>query len=113
MSNRLRLTGTAPAVPPRLPSGALRVRGRIATAMLAAHALTPEDAIDFLPDPRDAAAFARMRAEGIVREVPGGRVWFDLAAYHLRGQALAKVRAMWGFGVALIAAAVAVLFYRG
>jgi hypothetical protein len=113
MPNRLQLTGTTALSPPRLPAGALRVRGRIAEAMLAAHALGPEDAIDFTPDPRDAAAFAKLRAAGIVREVPGGRFWFDLVAYHLREQALARVRAIWGFALALAVAAVAVLFYRG
>jgi hypothetical protein len=114
MPNRLQLTGTtAPPAPPRLPAGALRVRGRIAEAMLAAHALAPEDALEFAPDPRDAAAFANLRADGIVREVPGGRFWFDLVAYHLREQARGRVRAIWGFGLALAVAAIAVMFYRG
>jgi len=114
MNDRLRLTGTTAApAPPRLPPGALRVRGRIAEAMLAAHALAPEDAIGFAPDPRDAANFAKLRAAGIVREVPGGRFWFDLVAYHLREQARSRVAVMWTLGVALTIAAIAVLFYRG
>jgi len=113
MPNRLQLTGTSAPAPVRWPPGALRVRGRIAEAMLAAHALAPEDAIDFTPDPRDAAAFAAMRADGVVREVAGGRFWFDLVAYHLREQARGRVRAMWGFGLALVVATIAVLFYRG
>ncbi|MEO5493794.1 MAG: hypothetical protein ABIR08_07180 [Sphingomonas sp.] len=113
MNDRLRLTGTKTPAPVRYPPGALRVRGRIAQAMLAAHALAPEDAIEFAPDPRDAAAFAKMRADNVVREVPGGRLWFDLVAYHLREQAWARTRAMWGFFVALALAGLAVLFYRG
>ena len=114
MPNRLQLTGTtAPAPPPRLPPGALRVRGRIAEAMLAAHALAPEDAIEFAPDPRDAAAFAKLRAAGIVREVPGGRFWFDLVAYHLREQARSRHMVPLALGVAVLIAVVAVLFYRG
>ncbi|MBS0479039.1 MAG: hypothetical protein JSR79_07055 [Proteobacteria bacterium] len=112
MNDRLRLTGTTPPAPPRLPPGALRVRGRIAEAMLAAHAIAPEDAIDFAPDPRDAAEFAKLRAAGIVREVPGGRFWFDLVAYHLREQARSRVAVMWTLGLAVTIAAVAVLFYR-
>ncbi|MDB5677219.1 hypothetical protein [Sphingomonas bacterium] len=114
MPNRLQLTGvTARPTPPPLPPGALRVRGRIAEAMLAAHALAPEDAIEFAPDPRDTAAFAALRADGIVRELPGERFWFDLVAYHLREQARGRVRAMWGFGLALVVAVIAVMFYRG
>src|SRR3954462_6261801 len=109
MPNRLQLTGiTPPPAPPRLPPGALRVRGRIAEAMLAAHALAPEDATEFTPDPRDAAAFAKLRAAGIVREVPIGRFWFDLVAYHLREQARSRVAVMWTMGLALMIAAVAV-----
>jgi len=114
MNDRLRLTGTTPqSVPPPLPAGALRVRGRIAAAMLAAHALAPEEAIEFTPDPRDAAAFATLRATGIVREVPGGRIWFDLVAYHLRERRLGQMRAIWGCGLAVILAAFLLLFYRG
>lgn len=114
MHDRLRLTGTTPPPgPPRLPPGALRVRGRIAAAMLAAHAIAPEDAIDYTPEPRDAAAFDRLRATGIVRDVPDGRVWFDLVAYHLRERARSRVAVMWGIGIALVGAAIAVLFYRG
>ncbi|HEX4695517.1 hypothetical protein [Sphingomonas sp.] len=112
MNDRLRLTGTtAPAEPPPIPAAALRVRGRIAKAMLAAHALAPEDAIAFTPDPRDTAAFARMRATGVVREVPGGRFWFDLVAYHLRERARSRVLTMWGLPLALLAAVVIVMFY--
>ena len=113
MNDRLRLTGvTPPPAPPRLPPGALRVRGRIAEAMLAAHALAPEDAIDFTPDPRDVSAFDRLRAAGIVRAVPGGRFWFDLVAYHLREQARSRVAVIWALGLAVMVAAAAMLFYR-
>jgi hypothetical protein len=114
MNDRLRLTGTTPPpAPPPLPPGALRVRGRIAEAMLAAHALAPEDAIEFTPDPSDVAAFDKLRASGVVREVSGGRFWFDLVAYHLREQARSRVAVMWTLGLAVTIAVIAVLFYRG
>lgn len=114
MPNRLQLTGTtAPPTPPRLPPGALRVRGRIATAMLAAHALAPEDAIEFTPDPGDKAAFDTMRANGIIREVSGKRFWFDLVAYHLRERDRSRQMVPWAIGVAVVIAAITVMFYRG
>ena len=114
MSDRLRLLDTVPArAAVRLPPGALRVRGRIAEAMLAAHALAPEDAIGFAPDSRDAAAFAKLRAAGIICEVTGGRVWFDLVAYHLRERARSRVAVMWALGLAVTIAALTMLFYRG
>ncbi len=113
MNDRLRLTGSsAPAAPQRIPAAALRVRGRIAEAMLALHAIAPEDAVDYSPEPRDAREFDQLRAAGIVREVPGGRFWFDLIAYHLREQTRSRTWTMWGFGIALMVVAIAVLFYR-
>lgn len=111
MNDRLRLIGISAPPPAAMPPGLLRVRGRIGAAMLAAHAIGPEDAIPFTPDPGDAAAFARLRADGVVREVGGGRFWFDLVAYHLREQARGRVYAIWGFGLALAGAALAMLFY--
>jgi hypothetical protein len=112
MNERLRLTGVSrPAPISVIPAGALRVRGRIAAALLAEHAIAPEDAIDFTPDPRDAAAFDKLRAAGIVREVNGGRMWFDLIAYHLRREALGRVYAMWAFGISMTIVGIALMFY--
>lgn len=115
MNDRLRLDGPTPSpnLPPRFHPAALRVRGRIAEAMLALHAISPEDAVEFAPEPRDAAAFATLRAAGIVREVPGGRYWFDLVAYHLRDRARSRVATVAAFAVAVAVAAGALLFYRG
>jgi hypothetical protein len=114
VSDRLRLTGAgAPPEPQRIPAGALRVRGRIAEAMLALHAIAPEDAVDYSPEPRDVREFDQLRAANIVRDVPDGRYWFDLIAYHLRERARSRVATMWAFGIALVVAALAVLFYRG
>lgn len=110
MVNRLQVTGaTNPAPPLRLPPGALRVRGRIAATMLAAHALAPEDAIEFSPGQRDRTAFAKLRAAGIVRGVSGERFWFDLVAYHLRERRRTRAWARWGAAIALIGAAIVML----
>ena len=112
MNDRLRLTGTsAPAATPTIPAAALRVRGRIAQAMLAEHAISPEDAIEFVPGPADAEAFARLRAAGVVREVPGGRFWFDLVAYHLRERARGRTITIWAFALAVFAAVAIMLLY--
>lgn len=117
MTDRLRLTGATPPpsanLPPRLHPAALRVRGRIAEAMLALHALAPEDAVEFSPEPRDAREWERLRAAGIVREVPGGRYWFDLVAYHIRDRARSRTATVWSFGVAVLIAALMLLLYRG
>lgn len=116
MNDRLRLVGPTPPssnLPPRIHPAALRVRGRIATAMLALHAISPEDAVEFTPESRDVREFDRLRAAGIVREVPGGRYWYDLVAYHLRDRARSRTAMIWTVGVAVTLAALATLFYRG
>jgi len=116
MNDRLRLIGpTQPSgnVPPPIHPAALRVRGRIATAMLALHALSPEDAVGFTPEPREAREFDRLRAAGIVREVPGGRYWYDLVAYHVRDRARSRTAMAWTVAIAVTLAALLPLFYRG
>lgn len=117
MTDRPRLSGpvrtSAAMQAPRIHPAALRVRGRIAEAMLAQHAISPEDAVDFTPDPRDGNAFAKLRTAGIVRAVPDGRVWFDLVAYHFRDRARSRVATVIAFVIATAIAAGALLFYRG
>lgn len=113
MSDRLRLTGTgAPAGPQRIPAAALRVRGRIAEAMLALHAISPEDAVDYTPEPGDRREFERLRSAGIVRDAGDGRYWFNLIAYHLRERARSRLWTIGAFGIALVSAAIAMLLYR-
>lgn len=82
-------------------------------AMLAAHALAPEDATAFAPGPRDIAALAKLRQAGVVRAVPDGRLWLDLVAYHRRERSRSRTATIWAFGIALTAAAIAIAFYRG
>lgn len=117
MPNKLELIGTSgsptPSGPPPIHPQLLRVRSRIGAAMIAAHALAPEQAIPFAPDPADATQFDRLRARRIVRETIPGHFWFDLVANHLHEQQAARVRAMWAVGIALVVAAIAVLFYEG
>ncbi|WP_375396947.1 hypothetical protein [uncultured Sphingomonas sp.] len=111
MTRPRRLTGgTPPPVPSVIHAGALRVRGRVAERFLAGHALAPEDAIDFTPDPADRAAFDRLRALGVVRQA-GGRWWFDLVAYHLRQRARSRAAVLWSIGLALSLAGLAMLLY--
>lgn len=79
--SELRLTaiGRPPELPP-LPAAMRRVRGRVARALLAQHAIAPEDAVAFAPAAGEAAELARLRTAGAVRAVPGGRLWLDLVA---------------------------------
>lgn len=117
MSGKLDLIGIVPPPgpggPPPLHPAMLRTRSRIARAMIAAHALAPEQAIAFHPAPNDVAELMRLRKAGVVRETLPGQYWLDLVANHYREQQAARRRAIWAVGFSLAIAAIAVLFYRG
>jgi len=89
------------------------VRGSIAPQFVEAHAVTADDAIAFTPaDAREAKAFAAMIADGSIRMPAKGRFYFDMEAY----EAAAAVRRAKSVPVmlivALLIAAVALVFYR-
>ena len=117
MSGKLDLIGIVPspgpAGPPPIHPAMLRTRSRIARAMIAAHALAPEQAIAFSPGPSDVAELMKLRKAGVVRETLPGHYWLDLVANHYREQQKGRVRAMWAVGISLVIAAIAVMFYRG
>ena len=116
MSGKLDLIGVVPQPGPTGPSihpAMLRTRSRIARAMIQAHALAPEQAIAFNPGPSDVTELMKLRKAGVVRETLPGHYWLDLVANHYREQQAGRVRAMWAFGISLMIAAIAVLFYRG
>jgi hypothetical protein len=91
----------------------VRVRGRTAEIFLARHAISPEDAIDHVPEERDRPAFDRLRAKGIVREAGPGRYWFDVPAARYDADALSRRMVPIVIVLALAVSGVAMLFYRG
>ncbi|MEO7169241.1 MAG: hypothetical protein V4610_23365 [Pseudomonadota bacterium] len=98
----------------QLPAAVRRVRGPVAAHFLAHHALSPEDAIDFVPRDRvERWWFDRFRRIGALREAEPGRYWFDLVAYHLEAQAFSRRWVPIAIAVSVVIAAVAMLFYRG
>jgi len=117
VNGKLHLIGVVPppgpAGPPSIHPAMLRTRSRIARAMIAAHALAPEQAIAFNPAPNDVAELMRLRKAGVVRETLPGHYWLDLVANHYREQQRARVRAMWAVALAVMIAGTAVFFYRG
>lgn len=115
MSSKLELIGVMPGPaqrgPPPIHPAMLRTRSRICRAMIAAHALAPEQAIQFNPGPSDVAELMRLRKAGVMRETIAGHYWCDLVANFQREQQTARVRAMWGFGIALTLAALVMTLY--
>ncbi len=115
MTNKLEYLGTVgtpgPSGQTYIPPHLLRVRGRIARAMIAAHALAPEQAISFKPDPSDAREFAHLTNIGVLRETIRGHYWLDLVGLHLREQSRAGGRAfLYGMGAVVVAVAIMLLY---
>ena len=114
MTNKLEYLGTVGAGaggPAPIPAQMLRVRGRIARAMIAAHALAPEQAIVFRPADADRREFAHLTNIAVLRETIKGHYWLDLVGLHLREQSRARARAfIFGTGAVFVAAALLLLY---
>ena len=91
-----------------------RIRGTIAPLFLARHAIGPGDAIGFVPrDPRERAAFGRLRRRGIVRETAPGRFYFDLAAHYAAVERRNRFVVPLAILLSVLIAWIATLFFRG
>lgn len=111
MSNKLEYLGTVAspgAGPAPISPNMLRVRGRVARAMIAAHALAPEQAIAFRPADGDRREFAHLVNIGVLRETIKGHYWLDLVGLYLREQSRARARAFI-FGTAALFIAVVLM----
>jgi hypothetical protein len=104
--------------PPRaspLPPGrrGYLVRGTIAPVFVERHALAPQDAIGFAPrSPREAKAFAAMKARGVVRAAGSGW-WLDMVAYQADAEARSRTAVPWLIGASIAVATMATMFFRG
>jgi hypothetical protein len=89
-----------------------RVRGRVLPRFVEAGAVAPADAIAFVPEARDAAAFAQLRAAGVIRGRDGAW-WFDAVAWASAEEARSRRAVPYLIGGAVVAAALLTLFYQG
>lgn len=115
MTNKLQYLGTigtpGSGGPPPIPPHMLRVRGRVARAMIAAHALAPEQAVLYRPEPFDEREFKHLVNIGVLRETIRGHFWLDLVAFHLRAQSRAGARAfIFGAGALFVGLAMLLLY---
>ena len=90
-----------------------RVTGPVMAAFLDAAAIQPAAATRYRPGtPAAEQEVQRLTDAGILRAAPGGH-WFDLRHHYAIENRRAARRAVWGVGVALLVASIAVLFYIG
>jgi hypothetical protein len=91
-----------------------RIRGPVAEFLLSRGAITSGRAIAYSPDgPAAHRAFADLRETQVVRSTRDGRCWFDLRTYYTIQARRERMRAVIAVPLAIIAAVVATLFYRG
>lgn len=91
-----------------------RIRGPVADFLLSQGAITSRRAIAYSPSsPAANRAFARLCEARVVRLTTDGRCWFDLRTYYTIQVERERMRAIIAVPVAIIAAFVATLFYRG
>ncbi|NML06030.1 hypothetical protein [Sphingomonas sp. G-3-2-10] len=91
-----------------------RARRPVANHFLALHAIGPGDAVAFVPqNDGDRAQFEQMRAAGIIHEAIRGHYWLDLPKLKADEDARRTRLVPVAIVVAVIAALVLTLFYRG
>lgn len=90
-----------------------RTRRGISAIFLAQHAIADEDAVAFVPrSPAEAREFARLRAQGAVRDAGPGHYWLDRAALHADNEARRRTLIPLTIILLLIAAAIPLFFYK-
>ncbi|MDT8759655.1 hypothetical protein MZO42_13195 [Sphingomonas psychrotolerans] len=102
------------SVVPIIAAVMVQARKRIAAHFLVHHAISPEDAVPYVPTKGMAEKqFRRMRAEGIVREASPGRFWFDREAWKAAEEAKRRVLIPVLLILLLVLAVIPLFFYRG
>ena len=91
-----------------------RISGPVADFLLSRGAITPGRAIPYSPDGAAAQrALADLCEHRIVKLTREGHCWFDLRTYYAVRAKRERMRAMMAVPLAILAAAVATLFYSG
>lgn len=90
-----------------------RIRGPVASRLLAVHAITPADAVRYTPDGRVAQWWLAHMRTGTIRRLPDGRLHLDLHTHYAWAEARSRRIVPLALVGAIAIAGVAMLFYRG
>ncbi len=91
-----------------------RVRGPVAGRLLAVHAITPADAVDYVPSDRRTRWWLDHHLRtGTIRRLPDGRLYLDLHAHYAHVEKRSRRVVPLALVFAIAIAGIAVLFYRG
>ena len=90
-----------------------RTRRGITAVLLAQHAVTPEDAVAFIPrSPHEEREFTRLRATGAIQDAGPDRYWLDRPALHADNEARRRVLIPLAIILLLVAAIIPLFFYK-
>ncbi|WP_025560498.1 hypothetical protein [Sphingomonas sp. UNC305MFCol5.2] len=99
---------------PALSVAIAQARKRIVAYFLAQHAISPEDAVPFVPAAGvEHGQFQRMLDKGVVHEATPGSYWLDRAAYRADDDARRRVLEPLVIVLSVVAAGLILLGYRG
>ncbi len=90
-----------------------RARRKLVDHFCAAHAITPYDTILYTPSADLKPAFDRLLAERLIRKEGHAYYWLDLRAYEAAVETRRRKLVPVAIAVAVVLAAVAMLFYAG
>ncbi|UUL81474.1 hypothetical protein [Sphingomonas qomolangmaensis] len=89
-------------------------RRRVESHFLALHAIGAEDAIEYAPPgPAERREFEALQARGVIRTAAPGNYWFDLSRLDAQDAARRRKWVPIVLSVAVGAAILALIFYRG
>ena len=89
-----------------------RARRQVIAHFLVQHAITPGDAVAFVPEKRlMRKQFEQMLRHGIIHDAGGGRYWLDLPAYNAEHARRHRILMVVVFVAALVIAGAIVSLY--
>ena len=101
-------------IPPILSAAMAQARKRITAHFLAQHAISPEDAVPFVPAAGvEQGQFRRMLDKGVVHEAAPGSYWLDRTAYKADDDDRRRILVPLVIVLCVVAAGLILLGYRG
>ncbi len=99
---------------PAIVAAAATARYRVQAHFMALHALSPDDAIEYLPPGKlERKQFAKLLERGIVRAVAPGHYWIDLSRLDAHEEARRRKAVPLAIGGSILIVLTAMLFYDG
>lgn len=95
-------------------NAAATARHRVRAHFAALHAVTPDDAIEYMPPgPRELREFTRLRRAGVIRDAAPGQHWLDLDRMGMEQRRMSPGKMAGIVALSVVMAVLLLLLYRG